>query len=219
MTRRIVFALASAMVALTIAAAVSAGGGEQIRFNAADQAAARAVVIRRADLGSSGWQGGRVKSDLSGGPMCPNYHPKVSDLVITGAAKADFRRSGFEFASQVQVLKTRRMVALDWRRSVLAPGVVSCLRRTLANGLGSTAKVISFAKLPFPHLSTYSALFRGVISVQAQGQTVRVLTDIVLVGRSRTEINLTIAGPAAAKSGISAAERRLARALLARVRA
>ncbi|TMM28209.1 MAG: hypothetical protein E6F94_00185 [Actinobacteria bacterium] len=219
MTRRTVFALASAMVALTIAAAVSAGGGEQIRFNAADQAAARAVVIRRADLGSSGWQGGRVKPDLSGGPTCPNYHPKVSDLVITGAAKADFRRSGFEFASQVQVLKTRRMVALDWRRSVLAPGVVSCLRRTLANGLGSTAKVISFAKLPFPHLSTYSALFRGVISVQAQGQTVRVLTDIVLVGRSRTEINLTIAGPAAAKSGISAAERRLARALLARVRA
>jgi len=219
MTRRTVFALASAMVALTIAAAVSAGGGEQIRFNAADQAAARAVVIRRADLGSSGWQGGRVKPDLSGGPTCPNYHPKVSDLVITGAAKADFRRSGFEFASQVQVLKTRRMVALDWRRSALAPGVVSCLRRTLANGLGSTAKVISFAKLPFPHLSTYSALFRGVISVQAQGQTVRVLTDIVLVGRSRTEINLTIAGPAAAKSGISAAERRLARALLARVRA
>jgi len=219
MTRRTVFALASAMVALTIAAAVSAGGGEQIRFNAADQAAARAVVIRRADLGSSGWQGGRVKPDLSGGPTCPNYHPKVSDLVITGAAKADFRRSGFEFASQVQVLKTRRMVALDWRRSVLAPGVVSCLRRTLANGLGSTAKVISFAKLPFPHLSTYSALFRGVISVQAQGQTVRVLTDIVLVGRSRTEINLTNAGPAAAKSGISAAERRLARALLARVRA
>jgi len=219
MTRRTVFALASAMVALTTAAAVSAGGGEQIRFNAADQAAARAVVIRRADLGSSGWQGGRVKPDLSGGPTCPNYHPKVSDLVITGAAKADFRRSGFEFASQVQVLKTRRMVALDWRRSVLAPDVVSCLRRTLANGLGSTAKVISFAKRPFRHLSTYSALFRGVISVQAQGQTVRVLTDIVLVGRSRTEINLTIAGPAAAKSGISAAERRLARALLARVRA
>src|SRR5205823_8559500 len=143
-----------------IAAAVSAGGGEQIRFNAADQAAARAVVIRRADLGSSGWQGGRVKPDLSGGPTVPNYHPKVSDLVITGAAKADFRRSGFEFASQVQVLQTRRMGALDWRRSVLAPGVVSCLRRTLANGLGSTAKVNSFAKLPFPHLSTYFALSR-----------------------------------------------------------
>src|SRR5438093_6091503 len=219
MSRWIAFVFTAGAGLATAAAVLAGDGKEQIKFNAADQAAARAVVIRRADLGSSGWQGGRVKPDLSGGPTCPNYHPKVSDLVITGAAKADFRRSGFEFASQVQVLKTRRMVALDWRRSVLAPGVVSCLRRTLADGLGSTAKVISFAKLPFPHLSTYSALFRGVISVQAQGQTVRVLTDIVLVGRSRTEINLTIAGPAAAKSGISAAERRLARALLARLRA
>src|SRR5438105_15040184 len=120
MMRRTVFALASAMVALTIAAAVSAGGGEQIRFNAADQAAARAVVIRRADLGTSGWVGGRVKPDLSAGPSCPNYHPKVSDLVLTGSARTNFRRSGFEFDSQAGVLKTRRMVALDWRRSVLA---------------------------------------------------------------------------------------------------
>jgi len=194
-------------------------GKEQIKFNAADQAAARAVVIRRADLGSSVWQGGRVKPELSTGPSCPNYHPKVSDLVITGAAAANFRRSGFEFESQAQVLRTGRMVALDWRRSVLAPGTVACLRRTIDKGLGSTAKVVSFAKLPFPRLSTYTALFRGVISVEAQGQTVRVLTDIVLVGRSRTELTLTIAGPATAKSGISAAERRLARALISRARA
>ncbi len=220
MTRGIVFVFVAAAVALATAKAVLAGDGkEQIRFNAADQAAARAVVIRRADLGSSGWTGGRVKPDLSAGPTCPNYHPKVSDLVLTGAARTRFRRSGFEFDSQAGVLKTRRMVALDWRRSVLAPGAVPCLRRTLDKGLGSTAKVVSFAKLPFPHLSTYAALFRGVISVQAQGKTVRVLTDIVLVGRSRTELTLTVAGPAAAKSGISAAERRLARVLISRTRA
>jgi hypothetical protein len=220
MTRGIVFVFVAAAVALATAKAVLAGDGkEQIRFNAADQAAARAVVIRRADLGSSGWTGGRVKPDLSAGPTCPNYHPKVSDLVLTGAARTRFRRSGFEFDSQAGVLKTRRMVALDWRRSVLAPGAVPCLRRTLDKGLGSTAKVVSFAKLPFPHLSTYAALFRGVISVQAQGKTVRVLTDIVLVGRSRTELTLTVAGPAAAKSGISAAERRLARVLISRARA
>src|SRR5205085_12375405 len=133
----------------------SAGDGkEQIKFNPADQVAARAVVIRRADLGTSGWVGGRVKPDLSAGPSCPNYHPKVSDLVLTGSARTNFRRSGFEFDSQAGVLKTRRMVALDWRRSVLAPGVVPCLRRTIGSGLGSSAKVVSFAKLPFPHLAT-----------------------------------------------------------------
>ena len=117
------------------------------------------------------------------------------------------------------MLKTRRMVALDWRRSVVAPGVVPCLRRTFANELGSNARVVSLAKLPFPHLSTYTALFRAVISVRAQGKTARVLTDLVLVGRSRTELTLTIAGPATAKRAISAAERRLARALITRARA
>ncbi|TMM07947.1 MAG: hypothetical protein E6G02_00265 [Actinobacteria bacterium] len=219
MSRRIAFVF-TAGAALATAAAVLAGDGkEQIKFNAADQAAARAVVLRRADLGSSGWEGGRAKPDLSTGPTCPNYHPKVSDLVLTGAARTDFRRTGFDFDSQVGVLKTRRMVALDWRRSVVAPGVVPCLRRTFANELGSNARVVSLAKLPFPHLSTYTALFRAVISVRAQGKTARVLTDLVLVGRSRTELTLTIAGPATAKRAISAAERRLARALITRARA
>ena len=206
--------------ALAAASVVLAGDGkEQIRLNAADQAAARAVLIRRSDLGSSGWQGGPVKPDLSAGPTCPNYHPKRSDLVITGAAKAVFRRSGLEFDSASEVLKTRRMVALDWRRSVLAPGAVPCLRRTLLNGLGSSAKLVSFRKLPFPRVSTYTAFFRGVIVVQAQGQTARVLADIVLVGRRRTEITLSVVGPAAAKSAISAAERRLAPLLVLRARA
>ena len=219
MTRRMALLLAIAVVAVTAAAAVSAGDGkEQIKLNPADQAAARAVLVRRSDLGSSAWQGGRVKPDLSAGPTCPNYHPKRSDLVITGAAKAAFRRSALEFDSAAEVLKTRRMVALDWRRSVLAPGAVSCLRQTMSNGLGSGAKVVSFRKLPFPHLSTYTAFFRGVIVVDAQGQTARVLADIVLVGRRRTEITLSVAGPAGAKNAISAAERRLARVLISRAR-
>src|SRR5438552_1972380 len=94
---------------------------------------------------------------VSGGPTalgailsCPNYHPKLSDLVITGAAGARYRRSAFEFDSVSEVLKTRRMVALDWRRSVLVSGALPCLRREMINGLGSTAKLVSFRKLPFP---------------------------------------------------------------------
>jgi hypothetical protein len=57
-----------------------------------------------------------------------------------------------------------------------------------------------------------------VIAVQAQGQTVRVLADTVVIGRSRTEITLSVAGPAAAKRAIAAAERRLARVLVSRAR-
>ena len=218
-TRSIGIVVTAGAVALATAGVVPAGDGkEQIKFNSADQAAARAVVIRRADLGSSGWTGGPTKPDLSSGPRCANYHPKVSDLVLTGAARTTFQNAGFAFDSQSSVLKTKRMVALDWRRSVLAPGAVTCLRHTIGKGLGSNAKVVSFRKL-FPQLATYAALFRGVISVSSQGTTVRVLTDLVLVGRSRTELTLTIVGPVSAKSALSAAERRLARSLIARARA
>jgi len=219
MARRIAFVLAASCAALATAAAVSAGDGNyQIRFNAADQAAARAVVIRRSDLGSSGWQGGLMKpsvSALSSGLSCPNYHPKLSDLVITGAAGSRYQRSAFEFDSVSEVLKTRRMVALDWRRSVLVPGALPCLRRQMTNGLGSSAKLVSFRKLSFPHVS-YTALFRGVITAQASGQTVRILVDLLLLGQSRTEVTLNVAGPAGAASAISAAERRLARTLISR---
>ena len=88
MGRGIMCVVVATAVVLAAATAVFAGDGkEQIKFNPADQAAARAVVIRRADLGSSGWVGGPTKPDLSSGPTCANYHPKVSDLVLTGAAR------------------------------------------------------------------------------------------------------------------------------------
>jgi len=55
--------------------------------------------------------------------------------------------------------------------------------------------------------------------VSVQGTHARVLADLVLVGKSRTEVTLMLAAPAAAGASISAADVRLARGLLARVRA
>jgi hypothetical protein len=43
--------------------------------------------------------------------------------------------------------------------------------------------------------------------------------DLVTVGRSRTELTLTMSAPAAARKSLSSAEVRMARALLARVTA
>ena len=85
--------------------------------------------------------------------------------------------------------------------------------------LGSNAKLISFGKVPFPHLSAYSARFRAVVSVQAFGREARLVTDIVFVLHGRTEITLNVAGPASAKRALSAAETRLARVLVSRARA
>jgi hypothetical protein len=215
-----------AVLAVTAVTATGAGAGladrgrEQIRFNAADQAAARGTVLRRSDLGSgSGWTGGRIKPDLSPGPTCPNYHPKQSDLVLTGAAESTFRNGPLAFDSQVQVLQTKRMVSLDWRRELLAPGAIPCLRRHLGKNLGSSAKVLSFVKAPFPRLARYTAAFRARVDVAVLGKTAHLIVDSVLIGRSRTEISLTTVAPAAARSAVAAAERRLARRIVGRARA
>jgi hypothetical protein len=198
-------------------AAAANPGKQKVELNAADQAAARAVVLRRSDLGS-GWTGGRTKPDLTSQVSCPSYHPKVSDLVVTGAAESQFRRTGLVLENEVEVFRTAAMVSRDWRRSIV-PAAAPCLRRTLTKGLGAQAKVLSFRRIPFPSVATHTAAFRGIVAVSALGQTVRVLLDIVLVGKGRTEISLDATAPAATARAVSAAERRLARTLAARAHA
>ena len=190
-----------------------------IRLNAADNALARAAVLRRADLGSTGWSGGSVKPDVSSTLSCPGYTPKQSDLVVTGAAETDFRRTGLQLQSVAELLKTRAMVARDWRRTVADPRGSACLRHLLVKGLTRSERLVSFRKLAFPRLTRYTAAYRSVVSVRTQGTTVPVLFDAVLVARGRTELTLTMIAPFAARANVSRAEVRLARGLLARMRA
>jgi hypothetical protein len=208
-----------ATVALFAAAAVFGDTGkEKIKLNRADQAAARAAAIRQGDLGA-GWEGGPKKPDLTPSPTCANYHPKQSDLVLTGAAASEYKNGPIDFHSEVNVLQTARMVRLDWQRTVLAPGTVSCLRHAVAKALGARWTILSYRRIPFPHLAQYAAEFRGEASVTlSSGGKVRILLDSVVFGRRRTEISLSVAAPLAAANTISAVERHLARTLVARAR-
>jgi hypothetical protein len=208
-----------ALVAGLPAEAAAPPNRQQVRFNQADQAAARAALLRRADLGPTGWTGGRVKPDVPTTVDCPGYEPRQTDLVLTGAAQADFHHTGIEIRSVAQVLKTRSMVARDWRRSIADPRAMPCMRHLLAKGLKRGQRLVSFRKLAFPRLARYSAAYRMLIEVRAQGQRVLVFADEVLMRRSRTELTLAVAAPAAVKASISRAEVRLARRLVARVRA
>jgi hypothetical protein len=196
-----------------VAATVALADSYTFRYTAADQAAARAAVIRRADLGTTApWQGGPKKADLS--PLtCPNYHPKQSDLVVTGAAAANWGSSGVEFDSQALVLRDARMVALDWRRSI-TPALTSCFRSKLAGD--PSAKLISFGRIAFAHVAAYTAAYRAILDVVDSGTTVRVMVDVVAVGRGRTEITLSTTAPYLARAAVVAAEVRLARLLVAR---
>jgi hypothetical protein len=216
-------AIASAVaLALATASVALAGNGnrEQIRFNAADQAAARAAILRRSDLASGGgWKGGARKPDLSPADSCPNYNPKQSDLVLTGAAATRFSAGTLVFDSEAQVLQSARMVRLDWQRSVLAPGLLPCLRSMAAKSSPVNATVVSIEKLAFPHVATYTAAFRLVTDVRSSNGKLRIIVDIALVGRGHTEIMLTTSAPYDARVPVKASEIRLARILVGRIRA
>ncbi len=223
--RRLVLAALLAVLAAgvtTAAASPASQSGtsnrEQVRLNAADQAAAHAAVLRHRDLGS-GWVGGARKPAPPSSVTCPGYEPKQSDLVLTGAAESRFQSTGVAFQTDAQVLKTRSMVARDWQRSVTDPRAFDCIRHTLAKQLPSSERLVSFQRRAFPRLAQYAAAYRMLIKVRAQGQSMLVVIDLVLVGRSRTELTLTTSAPATARTAIAAAEVRVARALLARVRA
>jgi hypothetical protein len=139
--------------------------------------------------------------------------------VLTGAAASLRKGQGLTFESEAQVLQTARMVRLDWQRSIQTAAAAPCLREVFAKELGTKATLVSFGRIPFPHVGGESAAFRALFDVNAQGQAVRIMLELVAVVRGRTEITLTAAAPAAAQRAVSAADVRLARILAGRARA
>ena len=213
-------ALLGACAAALLLAGAAVADKEQIHLTAAGQAAARAAVMHRADLGgASGWTGGLKKPDLSSGTGCANFKPKQSDLVLIGASETVFKHPGVEFDSEAQVLQTPAMVRLDWQRTVLAPQVMPCLRSNLEKQLTSSERLVSVRRIPFPAISGYTRAYRTTVDVKSAAGTTRVFVDLVLIGRRSTEITLTTTAPMAAQAAVRAAELRLARILAARVAA
>lgn len=217
MKRLLLGSAAAALVASVSAAAVMAAdpSKEQVALTAAGNAQAKAEVLRGKDLGQ-GWSGGAKKPDLTG--LKCSYKPKQSDLAIVGAAETTWQRQGFEISSEAQVLRTPKMVRLDWQRTILAPQVVPCLRKSFQKQLGSSAKLASIRRIAFPHMAQYATAFRMIIDVKTGGGTVPVESDFVALGRGRNEISLSLFGPRAAKAVLQKAELKLARLVVARMR-
>jgi hypothetical protein len=219
--RRSPFVLLGVGAALVAAAAAGAAGGpgvEQVHLTAADQANARAAVVKRSDLGP-GWTGGAKKPSGSSSPDCGSWHPKQSDLVLTGDAESDFQQPGFEVDSEAQVLRTAQMVALDWQRTVMAPQIVPCLKQTLTRKAAAGERIVSVGRVAFPRVARYTAAFRVVFDVTVKRSTLRMRYDVVLLGSSRTEVTLGFSSPAAAAATMAQAELRLAGILNSRISA
>jgi hypothetical protein len=217
-----VIVLATGAAAAASVASASVADKEQIHLTKAGQAAARAAVLRKADLGTApGWTGGAKKPDLSSTPDCPGFRPKQSDLVVNGAAETVFKHPGIEFDTEAQVLETAHMVKLDWQRTAIAPQILPCLRTAAAKNAGTASHVVSIRRISFPRLATYTTAIRILFDVKSPSATtpVRVFVDVVLVGRGRTELTLTTTAPLLANSVVRPAEVRLAKVLAGRIRA
>ncbi len=189
-----------------------------VRYTAADQAAARAAVMRKSDLGTAtGWTGGATKPDLSE-PACGGYEPKRSDLLLTGAASSRWKHtSGVSIVTEAWVLKSETMVKLDWQRTVEHPThLLQCVKAQFASE--PSAKFVSFKQIAFPRLASLSRRCRLLVDYVAEGQTIRVMADLIVIGMGRTEISLLTTAPYAARQAVEAAELRLAQALVARAR-
>jgi hypothetical protein len=188
---------------------------QPIRFNAADQAAAKAITLKAADLGA-GWKGGAKKPELNPDNPCAM---KRSDLVLTGAASSEFKTQGAAISSESNVLQSPAMVTADWKRTVQNTTFMACTRSAYMKSDEANVKVVSFTKLAFPKLTRYTARYRVVADYGASGETVRVLVDLIFLGQGRSEISLIVSTPYADRAAADGAERRLAQILVRRIAA
>lgn len=229
MRRRLSLLVALAVAALTVAAVATAhttNGADkagtartteaaQRHYTSSDQALARTVVLKLADLGSAAsWSGGVTPSDTAQPRSCSNFHPRQSDLVITGDAQSDYTRAsgGMQFHTEAQIMKTADMVRRDWQRNVLDPNALPCLRTFFVKNLVGGQHLVSLTRLSLPHLATYTAGYRALVDQNGD----RSMIDVLFVGRSRTEVTLEVSAPYTSRTNVEQTELRLAKLLVAR---
>jgi hypothetical protein len=208
--------------ALALAAALTltpagAADREKVQIVPADQALAKNALVRLTDLGNPmGWSGGSTKPAPPASYRCGTYTAKQSDLVLTGTAATKWMHTGLQIDSESQVLRSEKMVALDWRRTVTHTGTAGCLRQMFSSGLPRGQKLVSFGTFSFPKVAERTAAFRGLVDVGTGRNTMRVLVDLVVVGTGRVELTLITTAPYSARAVVERAEARLAELMVAR---
>jgi hypothetical protein len=198
-------------------------GADQARYDPtrAGDAAARAALITKADLHlrpSWSWSGFVEGQSAAAHQGCAAFHPRASDLVLTGDVAAVYTRSGFQFVTQVQVYQSAEMLAIEWRRSVQSAGALECQRSAAMKAASASARLVSVGRLRFRRVTTRTTAYRAIYdTIGKAGRTRRVL-DFVFLGRGTTEISLTASWPLASTAYGDAAEAHLARVLASRIR-
>ena len=189
-------------------AALAARGDPQKRITPADQARAKSMLLRKSDFSPAFAAG-----PASGGASdfyCAALDE--SDLTLTGEAESPSFAGGFEFlASTAYVYKSRADSDASWKRGTSAAGQ-KCIREGLRREVqGTSVRLVSFRKIPFPRFGQRSVLYRAV----AEREGIRVYVDLVALQQSRAQVAIVYG--AGLTPPPAAEERRLAKVTAARM--
>ena len=177
-------ALAAVLLVLAVAgAALAANGDPQRRITPADQARAKAMVLRASDFSAA--YTSHPASSGGDGFYCAAIDE--SDLTLTGSATSPSFTATAEFVvSRADVYESRADSNASWSRGTSAAGQ-ECLRVGIRRQLQGTAvRLVSFKRLAFPKRGQRSVAYRAVASQQG----LRIYVDVVAIQVARAQVSV-----------------------------
>lgn len=188
--------------------ALAAQGDPQKKLTPADEARAKAMLVRRSDL-PAGY--GVARQSSLGNVYCAAAD--LSDLVVTGEARSGFARTPVAVASAAEIYRTARNANAAWRRSTSSGGR-KCLEQELRRALASVGVKGIHTAAPFelPALAQRRYAFR--IAGEAHG--IPVVFDLVALQQGRAQAVLLFV--AAVRPVPKAQQARLAGLVAARMK-
>jgi hypothetical protein len=211
-------AIVVALGAVTTGVALAANPHDpQKRFTAADQAYARTLLLKRADLPGAGWKGQTSSSDSS---TCNSFNPDESKLVETGEQESlEFTRGGGFVTSMAAIFRTAKDAQTSWNLEV-KPQVLNCLAEGLAQTStgGASVRIAARGRLAFPHVAPRTAAFYVRLAFNVQGIKFAADLHFVCLGSGRANIALMTLSPGSPLTPLPAGlDRKLAAKLASRL--
>ncbi len=183
---RLVAAVVVVALALGAGTALAAKGDPRKDLTAADNARARSMLVRKADLGPG-------FTSSPGSPQTVGYCRALdeSDLTLTGEAESpNFARAIVFVSSAAQVYESAADASASWRRAT-SPAGDRCQQQLLRRGFRAQGvEFTSMRRTPFPKVAPRTVAYRVQLSTTAQGTTVKVFVDYVVLMHSRAQVAL-----------------------------
>jgi hypothetical protein len=207
--------LLACVVGLAIAGTALADHQDpQKRITSADQARARAMLLKQSDF-APGFKTDPASNEPDPHIDCP---PSVgeADLTLTGDVEGSlFTRGVVSVQSIAQIYESVADASASWRRGTSAAGL-DCVRELLRREFAKEKiRFVSLREVAFPRVGQRTVAYRIVLSATEGQVTLKLYLDLVVVMHSRAHVQV-IAG-SAFQPFARAEEVRLARVVAGRM--